>query len=339
MTWQEVLENARKNLNNDNCCACPVCNGRACGNKVPGPGAKGSGDGAIRNFDAWRNIRVNLDTICPNADLDTTIELFGRSFAYPIFAGPVGAVRQHYGDCYDDVTYNRALVPGCAEAGIAAFTGDGIDDSVMVAACDAIRESGGVGIPTVKPWDEITVREKFALVRASGAFAVAMDVDAAGLPFLKGRIPPAGRKSQEELAEIIREAGVPFIVKGVMTVAGAEKALAAGAAAIIVSNHGGRVLDGCPGTAEVLPEIVDAVGGKIKILVDGGIRSGLDVFRALAIGADAVVVARPYVTAIYGGGVEGIRVLTEKLGGELKDVMQMVGANTLADINRSMIHI
>lgn len=98
-----------------------------------------------------------------------------------------------------------------------------------------------------------------------------MDIDAAGLPFLKNLTPPAGSKNVEELAEIIRAAGVPFIVKGVMTVKGAQKAKKAGAAAIVVSNHGGRVLDQCPATAEVLPEITDAVGGSMKILVDGGI--------------------------------------------------------------------
>ena len=100
-------------------------------------------------------------------------------------------------------------------------------------------------------------------------------------------------------------AGKPFILKGIMTVKGAEKALEAGAAGIVVSNHGGRVLDQCPATAEVLPAIVDAVGGKMKVFVDGGIRSGMDVFKALALGADAVLIARPFVTMVYGGGRGG----------------------------------
>ena len=90
-----------------------------------------------------------------------------------------------------------------------------------------------------------------------------------------------------------------------MTPQGAEKAVSAGADAIVVSNHGGRVLDGVPATAEVLPQIVDAVGGDITILVDGGIRTGLDVFRALALGADAVMVCRPFVVATYAAGKQG----------------------------------
>ena len=104
-----------------------------------------------------------------------------------------------------------------------------------------------------------------------------MDIDAAGLPFLKGLTPPAGSKTVAELREIIDYAGVPFILKGIMTVRGAEKALEAGAAGIVVSNHGGRVLDGVPATAQVLPEIARAVKGRLTVLVDGGIRTGVDV--------------------------------------------------------------
>ena len=165
-----------------------------------------------------------------------------------------------------------------------------------------------------------------------------MDIDAAGLPFLQNLTPPAGSKTVEELSGIIREAGVPFIVKGVMTVKGALKAKEAGASAIVVSNHGGRVLDQCSATAEVLPEIAEAVGGgSMKILVDGGIRNGIDIFKALALGADGVLIARPFVTAVYGGAEEGVRELVNRLGSQLKDTMAMCGAHSLAEITRNMV--
>ena len=135
---------------------------------------------------------------------------------------------------------------------------------------------------------------------------MAMDIDAAGLPFLQHLDPPAGSKTVEQLKEIALAAGVPFILKGIMTVKGAEKAIESGAAGIVVSNHGGRVLDDCPATQEVLADIVAAVDGRAKILVDGGIRTGSDVFKALALGADAVLIARPFVTAVYGAGADGV---------------------------------
>lgn len=333
MTYQELLEAARSSMG-PHCKACPVCNGKACGNQIPGPGAKGTGDVAIRNYEAWQKIRVNMNTIAENREPDTTFDFFGHTMRYPVFAGPVGAVNLHYGDKLDDIAYNDILVSACAENGIAAFTGDGTNPEVMKAATKAIRAQGGVGIPTVKPWDSNTIREKLRLVRESGAFAVAMDVDAAGLPFLQGLTPPAGSKTVAELAEIVRDAGKPFIVKGVMTVRGAVDAAKAGASAIIVSNHGGRVLDQTPSTAEVLEEIREAVGGNILVLVDGGIRSGTDIFKALALGADGVLIARPFVTAVYGGGKDGVKLYIEKLGSELRDTMRMCGVSSLKQISK-----
>lgn len=336
MKYSEVLANARTCMG-PYCKACPECNGRACGNQMPGPGAKGIGDTAIRNYDAWKAIRLNMDTITENRPVDTTLRLFGREFALPVFAGPAGAVKMHYGDRYSDCGYNEILVRACAAAGISAFTGDGIDPTVMEGAVSAIRSAKGMGVPTVKPWDRDTLREKLRLIRESGAFAVAMDIDAIGLPFLQNRQPPAGAKTVEELREIISEAGLPFIVKGIMTVRGAMKARDAGAAAIVVSNHGGRVLDQCPATAEVLESITRAVDSTMKVLVDSGIRSGTDVFKALALGADGVLICRPFVTAVYGGEDEGVRCYADKLASELRDAMLMCGAHSLSEISRDMV--
>ena len=336
MTYQEILANARTCVG-PYCKACPTCNGMACKNTVPGPGAKGIGTGFIRNYQKWQELCVNMDTICENKPVDTTFELFGQTFALPVFAAPVGAMQLHYGDKYDDLTYNDILVSACAEAGIAAFTGDGTNPAVMEGAAEALKKTNGCGVPTIKPWNMETIREKLELVKAADPFAIAMDIDAAGLPFLKNLTPPAGSKTVEELKEIVKIAGKPFILKGIMTVAGAKKALEAGASGIVVSNHGGRVLDQCPATAEVLPAIVDAVGGKMTVLVDGGIRSGMDVFKALALGADGVLIARPFVTMVYGGGADGVQVYVEKLKAELADTMAMCGAHSLSDINRSMI--
>lgn len=336
MTFNEVIENA-KDCMGPVCKACPVCNGKACGAKIPGPGAKGSGTVAIKNYEAWQKLALNMDTICENKPVDMKLDIFGQSFKYPIFAAPVGALKMHYGDKYDDQAYNDILVSGCAAAGIAAFTGDGVNPAIMEAATAAIRSAGGIGVPTVKPWDIDTLKSKFDLVKQTGAFAVAMDIDAAGLPFLKGLTPPAGSKTVEELAAVVKEAGVPFIVKGVMTVKGALKAKEAGAAGIVVSNHGGRVLDGCAATASVLEDIAKAVGDSMKIFVDGGIRSGLDIFRALALGADAVLICRPYVTAVYGGAQEGVAAYTQKLAAELEDTMAMCGAHSLDEITRDMV--
>lgn len=336
MTYQEVLESARSCIG-PYCKACPVCNGLACKNSIPGPGAKGIGTGFIRNYQKWQELCVNMDTICENKPADTSFELFGQKFALPVFAAPVGALTLHYGNKYDDKAYNDILVTACAENNIAAFTGDGTDPSVMTGALDAIAKNGGCGVPTIKPWNMELIHEKLEAAKAANAFAIAMDIDAAGLPFLKNMQPPAGSKSVAELKQIVAWAEKPFILKGIMTVEGAKKALEAGAAGIVVSNHGGRVLDQCPATAEVLPAIADAVGGRMTILVDGGIRTGMDVFKALALGADGVLICRPYVTMVFGAAADGIKIYTDKLKAELQDTMAMCGAHSLADIQRSML--
>ena len=321
------------------CKLCKVCDGRACRNTIPGPGAKGTGDVAIRNFDKWRDIRVNMDTLVEKKQVSTDFELFGRSFSAPIFAGPIGAVRMHYSDEYDDRSFNKVLIKACNEAGIAAFTGDGMDDDQMVSGCEAVKEAEGRGIPTIKPWNLEMIKNKIELTKGANAFAVAMDIDAAGLPFLKNFNPPAGSKSVEQLREIVELLDVPFIVKGIMTPRAALKAKDAGASAIVVSNHGGRVLDQCPATAEVLEDIVKAANGSMKIFVDGGIRTGVDVFKALALGADAVIIARPFVSSVYAGAGEAVKELAEKLKHELEDTMAMCGAYSLEDISRDMVSV
>lgn len=336
MTYQDVLSAARS-CSGPYCKACPVCNGKACGSTMPGPGAKGTGTVAVRNYQAWQEICLNLDTICENKPVDTRFTLFGETYDLPVFAGPVGAVNLHYGDKYNDLEYNNILVPACAQAGIAAFTGDGTNPEVFTAAAAAIGASGGRGIPTVKPWDRDTLFAKLDAAKAAGAKVFAMDIDAAGLPFLKGLTPPAGSKTVAELREIVEYVKAPFLIKGIMTVKGALKALEAGASGIVVSNHGGRVLDGVPATAQVLPAIAQAVKGEMTVLVDGGIRTGVDVCKALALGADGCILARPYVTAVYGGEAEGVALLTRKLQGELADAMAMCGVHSLAEISQDMI--
>lgn len=338
MNVNEIREKSRTVMG-PYCKSCPVCNGKACANHIPGPGAKGTGTVAVRNYEAWQNIYLKMDTIAENKEMDTSFKLFGKTFKYPIFAGPVGAVAQHYSDVYNDNTFNEIYVRGCAKSGIAAFTGDGLNEEIMIQATKYIQANNGIGIPTIKPWDKETCFNKLKLAKEANAFAIAMDVDAAGLPFLQGRIPPAGRKSVAELKEIIEEANVPFIVKGIMSVEGARKAVEAGAKGIVVSNHGGRVLDGCPATAIVLPEIAKEFKGQVKIFVDGGIRSGIDVYKALALGADAVIIARPFVNMVYGAQEAGIEALVQQLGNELENAMMMTGVSSLEEISSDNVYL
>ena len=183
------------------------------------------------------------------------------------------------------------------------------------------------------------VKERLKEVEAVHPFAFARDIDSAGLPHAGLANPPMLLKTEEELREIAAATNLPFIVKGIMTAEAAQKAVRAGAYAIVVSNHGGRVMDQGLSTAEVLPEIRAVVGTDTKIFVDGGVRTGDDVFKMLALGADAVLIGRPYVIAAYGGGAEGVQLYTEKLKAELKDAMTMTSCKSLQEITRDKIRL
>lgn len=339
MKYSELAAAARGNIG-PYCKACPVCDGRGCRNTVPGPGAKGTGTVAIRNYAAWQDVLVNMDTLHAPFEADTACTVLGRELSLPVMIGPVGDVQRHYGKKYDTVGYNECVLRAAEREGTLAWTGDGLDARIMADSCDLISKLDGAGVVTVKPWDANTLDAKLAQALAARPAAVAMDIDAAGLPFLKGQNPPAGAKDEGQVAEVVaacHEEGIPFVLKGVMTPAAAERAARAGADGIVVSNHGGRVLDGVPATALVLPGIADAVGDDLEVLVDGGVRSGLDVFRALALGAEACLVCRPFVVAAFGDGADGVSALLCQLKGELADAMEMCGAATVADIDASML--
>lgn len=337
MAYADIAAAARGHMG-PFCASCPVCDGRACGNKIPGPGAKGSGTVARENREAWSRFKLNMDTFHEPFEADSAYSFFGRMLAAPIMVAPVGDVERHYGDELTMDAYNEMVTRGAVAAGTLAWTGDGVHENIYAHACECIGALKGAGVAVFKPWAPETVDAKRALAQEAGVAALAMDVDSCGLPFLKGLVPAAGPKSVGALRGIIEACGdMPFIVKGVMTPKAARACVEAGAAGIVVSNHGGRVLDGCPATADVLSAIVKAVPEGFPVFVDGGIRTGVDVFRALALGAAAALICRPFVVAVYGGGEQGVAAYFEQLASELRDCMEMCGARTLADITPEMI--
>ena len=336
MDYKEVLANARK-IEGLSCKACPECNGLACGNTMPGPGSKAPGNGANDNWKAWKSIKVNMDVIAPSTAVDMSLTLLGREFKLPIVTGPVGSIKWQYHPDSNVADYNKAIILACEKYGAAASFGDGIDPAVVPETMAFGAEHGGISMPIINPNADEEIMEKMDFCRTYAPYAMGVVIDSAGLPHLRAKNISAGTKTIEQLRKLKEHAGMPFLVKGVMSAKSALKALEAGADALIVSNHGGRVLPGTPATAEVLPEIADAVGGKMQIIVDGGIRSGLDIFKALALGADAVMICRPFITSYFGGGEEGICCLLEKLKSELSDTMYMCGARKLSDITRDMV--
>ena len=164
-----------------------------------------------------------------------------------------------------------------------------------------------------------------------------IDVDAAGILPMRAAGQPVEPKTVAQLKELVQSTRLPLILKGIMCVEDALAAREAGAAAIVVSNHGGRVLDHTPGTAEVLQQIAQAVRSDIVVLADGGVRSGVDVLKMLALGAHAVLVGRPLATGAIGAGADGVRLILEQMRNELKVSMIYTGCASVSEIGEGVL--
>ena len=153
--------------------------------------------------------------------------------------------------------------------------------------------------------------------------------------FLGGQLDPS--VTWEDARKLVAAWGGPFAVKGILSVADARRAVEIGASAIIVSNHGGRQFDAGITPLEMLPRIADAVGGQIEIILDGGIRRGMHVLKALALGATACAMGRPHVFGLAAGGEAGVRHLLALLHAEIRRNMILMGCATIDAVSRSMI--
>lgn len=320
------------------CRECKECNGIACRGEIPGLGGKDTGRSFIRNVEKMKEVKINLDVLCDDAPIFTEAEILSQKMAAPIFVAPVAGIKGNYGADISEYDYNCIVLKACEDTGIVGFTGDGIDlENLFALPAQAVNDHGGKGIVTIKPWIKEGVDARIDVLKDKKFMAVAMDVDAAGLPLLRAGKTPVENKNAEKLRYVKEKLNKPFIVKGVMSVHAALVAKEAGADAIVVSNHGGRVLDDCKATIEVLPEIVKAVGDDMTVFVDGGIRSGMDVFKCLALGADGVLVGRPFALSCVKGGSEGIEKTIRLYIDQLQSTMRMTGCHSIKDIDASKV--
>lgn len=351
MSYNDVLEQyakyqeaARKVLN-PSCRVCRICNGKACAGRYTNSlefGAKGNNEGFIHACEALRDIRIELDVIHDDYEPDTSLELFGRTFDLPVFASPIAKILTDYE--FDSPFFNNndayadALIKGCYEAGGMAWLGDNKAEGYFSGQIAPVKEVNGVGVPTIKPWadrDEFWKRVEWC--QEAGAMAIATDLDAIGLGYQYSGKPGAKRegvcaRNMEELKEIVNAVDVPVVVKGIMSVKAAAKAAESGAYGILISNHGGNVVENSLAPCDVVADIRKELGDSIRIFADGGVRSGEDVFKMLALGADAVGIGRPYVVAVYGGAKDGAAVYTHKIYWELKNIMRLTDCRSLKDI-------
>ena len=293
---------------------------------------------------AWAQVRLRPRVLRDVRAVDTSLDLLGTPLSTPVLAGPTAL----HGLAHPDG--EAASARGAAAAG-----------SLLVVSTRASRRLEDV--PAGPWWFQAYVMRDRGLTlslaeraAAAGATAVVLTGDT---PYL-GRRPGAGRTqlAKDPLVNLpgvdaadaeqdpsaglecigeLAAAGLPVLVKGVLRGDDALACLDAGAAGIVVSNHGGRQLDRAVSTATALPEVVDAVAGRAPVLVDGGLRCGLDVLCALALGADAVLLGRPVLWALAADGAAGEQACLEAVTADLAHAMGLAGARSLAEVTRDLV--
>jgi len=282
------------------------------------------------------------------------VRLLGHDLPYPILVAPSGV------HIFAHPAAEAATAAGAGKAG-ALYTASGA--SFLPLEQIAAATAGPKWFQAYLNVDEGVTKEILLRAKNAGFTAIVFTADAIGpglsdeftrmgLPFppnmtfgnndprFGGRGKFMAQKTAMSLDDIgmIRSVtGLPVVVKGIMRAVDAKDAVAAGAAAIQVSNHGGRQIDGVPGSISVLAEVVDAVGSEVPVIFDGGIRRGIDVFRALALGAAAVATARPVLYGAALGGASGVASVLQHLRDELRSAMLLSGTQMLADIKRDCL--
>ena len=270
-----------------------------------------------------------LETRYIDSDVPSTkMTLFGKEFDTPVMT----AALSHLHNPSDGMAiYGK----GAALSNAAHWVGMGED-----AELESVRATGAQSIKIIKPHaDNREVFRKIEHAVKAGCFAVGMDTDHAfnsngGYDDVFGL--PMRPKSVEELTEFVQAAGVPFVVKGVLSPRDAEKCVKAGCAGLVVSHHHGMVQYSVP-PLMVLPGIISAVGNEIPVFIDCGIASGMDVYKCLALGAKAVSVGRHLMPLLKDGpeAVAGrIKAMTEELAG----IMARTGVKSLDDMDPTVIH-
>lgn len=323
--------------------------------------ASGAGDElTLRwNLERLQQLRLRPRVLRDVSTLDPSIELFGRRHPLPILLAPTANHRLAHPRA------ERETAAGAALAGVGLVLSNGANTAIGDVA-QALGAAPDLWFQLYVQPDRGLTREIVEHARAGGARVLCVTVDSpvdgprnrqarSGWTLPLGTEHPnyLGRKQRRALVSLdeVRPArltwddvswlrsfaGLPIVLKGILHPADAELAVAHGAAGVIVSNHGGRVLDTAPASIDALPGVVDQVAGRVPVLFDSGIRRGSDIVKAIAHGARAVLVGRPYIYGLAVGGAAGLAHVIRVLRQELLLTLALTGRRTVMELDRTAL--
>lgn len=287
-------------------------------------------------------------------DIDMSVDVLGQKFAYPVMVAPMGA------HMFAHPEAEVATAAGAAAAG-ALYQSSGASNKPLEAIAKASQ--GPKWFQLYFNADVGVTRSLLTRAKEAGYTAIIVTADALGPgmsdEFLRlGKPFPPGFSfgnhdpkyggtgsfgnqkidlTPDDIAFVRSVTGLPVVVKGLLRGVDADAAIKAGASAVQVSNHGGRQLDGVPASLSVLGEVVQAVGGRVPVFFDSGIRRGIDVFKALSLGATAVALGRPVLYGLSLGGAAGVQSVLEHIRDELRQTMLLAGAKSVRDLSKNYL--
>ncbi len=316
------------------------------------------------NIDAFKKLIIRPRALVDVREVDTSTTLFGQKLAFPILFDPAGGKNCFHPDG------EMVVARGAKASKTLHITNGGMTKLPSGERPQWWQLNTGGALERTQ-----LMKDFIKPLENEGCTGICMTIDImyvshrdrnirnrfernwceVGLPKrdAQGKLPPAVNPEQvalypsrrsstptwENLAEFCSLTKLPVVIKGILTAEDTERCVKAGAKGVIVSNHGARQLDHVGGTVEALPEVVAAAKGRIAVLIDGGIRRGTDVLGALALGANAVCVARPYLYGLAAFGQRGVERVIELLHTELALDMGLAGVPNIAAIDKSLVRI
>jgi rubredoxin len=312
-----------------------LCQGMKYG-KTIGFGGAGQGKTWSANSQALSQCKLKMRVVKEHREPKLDTLFLGHSISLPVLASSISGALISMNGALSEEEFQRGMVEGAKQAGTIGLSGNTVDlpDHPGI---DVIGRLGGWGIPVFKPQSQERLLSLFKRCEQANVLAIGVDLDGYGSTNWTLRGKPLYRKSEHDLRELVDSTEKPVVYKGIMNVEDAAKVADSGAKALDVSNHGGRVMDCGRGVAEVLPEIAEEFKGKITIMADGAVRTGFDVLKLLALGADAALIGRPLAWMSLAGGPEAVALYLNYVKSDLRMAMVMTGCDSLTEANQDIL--
>jgi len=312
-----------------------LCSGQKFGESI-GFGGAGQGKTFEANYNSLQEYKLKMNVIKEHHEPEMSISIFGKKIGVPFMGASLSGVKASMNDVIPEDAFYRGLLMGAMKSGSIGFVGN-TPYSPDDLGVKIVGENNGWGIPIFKPQSQERLIKLMQLAEELNVIAVGVDLEATGSTFWNASNKPLYRKSEKDIAELVESTKKPVIFKGIMSKEDAVKVLDSGASACYVSNHGGRVLDGGQGMAEVLPEIADEIKRKIPIMADGAVRTGYDVLKVLALGADVALIGRPLARLSLAGGEVAVKMYYKYVKDDLHRAMILTGCDNLKDVNMDIL--